>query len=136
MNLNKRKGFTLIEIMIVVMIIALIAAIAVPNLVKSRKVANDAAAVSTLLAILKATEVFTTDNERLPASMDDLFDGGYINEDSIPANMEVEFGHQFAYIFWENQPDNPYTFLAIGQPNLANYTYVLSLEDGLEEWAL
>ncbi|MCM8813945.1 MAG: prepilin-type N-terminal cleavage/methylation domain-containing protein, partial [Candidatus Omnitrophica bacterium] len=53
-----RKGFTLVEIMIVVAIIALLAAIAIPNLLRARHNANEAAAQSTLKSISTAAESF------------------------------------------------------------------------------
>ena len=56
--MKKRSAFTLVELMIVLAIIAIIAAFAIPNLMKSRMSANETSAVGSLRALMSAEETY------------------------------------------------------------------------------
>ena len=66
-------GFTLVEIMIVVAIIALLASIAISNLLRARRAANDVYAQATLKAISTSCETFAIIHSgNYPVVMNDL----------------------------------------------------------------
>lgn len=61
-GLNKDEGFTLIELMVVVMIIAVLIAIAIPSFLGFRKSAQDRSAQSELRNVLLSEKAFWLDN--------------------------------------------------------------------------
>ncbi|MGV3723999.1 MAG: type IV pilin protein, partial [Actinomycetota bacterium] len=62
-----RKGFTLVEIMIVVLIIGILLAIAVPNFIRARESSRAKSCVSNLKQIDSAKEQWAMDNKKTSA---------------------------------------------------------------------
>lgn len=60
MSLRKQSGFSLIELLIVIAIILLIAAIAIPNLLRARMAANESSAASSIRSITVAETAYFT----------------------------------------------------------------------------
>jgi general secretion pathway protein G len=79
-----QQGFTLVELMIVMLIIGVLAAIAIPSYLSSLKSAREAVLKEDLHVMRQAIDSYTMDKEQAPQSLDDLVTAGYLK--TIPSD--------------------------------------------------
>jgi general secretion pathway protein G len=75
---ESQRGFTLIELMIVMVIIGMLAAIAVPMYVQSVRHAREAVLKEDLRTMRSAIDSYTVDKQKAPQSLDDIVQAGYL----------------------------------------------------------
>jgi prepilin-type N-terminal cleavage/methylation domain-containing protein len=85
-NVRNKKGFSLLELLIVVAIILIIATIAIPSLLRSRQAANESAAVATLRTLNTAEVTYAAAGGGLYGTMAQLVSTGLA--DSSLQNMK------------------------------------------------
>ena len=97
-HLSKRSGFTLIEIILVVVIIGILAGIAIPKMGGKTEKANISQAKSNIMALGMAIQEYEMMNGSYPSSLDGLLDeskgGPYMQKKSIPKDP---WGTPFVY---------------------------------------
>jgi type IV pilus assembly protein PilA len=82
-----QKGFSLIELLIVVAIILIIAAIAIPNLLRARISANESSAVSSLRTMVTACYTYNSTFGQYPPLVSDL---GPVAAGAIPTSTQAD----------------------------------------------
>jgi len=96
-----RRGFTLVEIMIVVSLVVILVMLAAPGILRSRVIANEGAALGNLKAINNACQLYHMNNDAYPDSLFSLSDATPPYLDSVLASGEKQ-SYSFAYAFISN----------------------------------
>ena len=130
-----KGGFTLVEIMIVVAIIALLAAIAIPNVLRGRATANESAATGNIRALVNALEMFRSTNNEYPATWQaDLYTNA--TPDYGPPSFDVNLaaavavqGYNYIYARTGVAADQTYTLDAYPTTGVASGTRALFVNE-------
>jgi general secretion pathway protein G len=75
---SRESGFTLVELMIVISIIAILLSVAVPNYSRSLHHANESVLKQDLFSLRRSIDNYTMDKAKAPQSLDELVSAGYL----------------------------------------------------------
>jgi general secretion pathway protein G len=85
---RSEKGFTFMELLIVMVIISILAAVAIPRYLEHLRRAKEVVLLNNLSAMRRAIDFYATDKEKPPANLQELVSARYLRE--IPKDPVCE----------------------------------------------
>jgi general secretion pathway protein G len=104
-RLATRRGFTLLELMVVMALIVVLAAIGMASYRNAVTVAQEAVLKENLFRMRDAIDQYYADKQRYPASLQDLVSDGYLR--AIPEDPMTQSADTWQTILAEPDPNNP-----------------------------
>jgi type IV pilus assembly protein PilA len=144
-NTECESGFSLLELLVVVAIILIVTAIAVPNLMRSKMSANEASAVGSLRAINAACSNYSSAwNKGFPVSLSNLGPGkpatatsADLVDDSLAAGSKS--GYTFIYVSGTPNGGKVLTYSVQANPSITQKTgsrYFFTDQSGVIRYSL
>ncbi|MEH6940380.1 competence type IV pilus major pilin ComGC [Bacillus sp. JJ722] len=87
-----QKGFTLIEMLIVLLVISILLIITVPNIVQHQKSIRNKGCEAFVKMVQAQVQSYQIDENQLPTSLDELKSKGYIETTSCPNGKSLSYG--------------------------------------------
>lgn len=89
---NKESGFTLIEMLIVLLVISVLLIITIPNVTKNNSTINTKGCEAFVRMVEAQVQAFEMDQNRLPSNIDELKEEKYLTQTSCPNGEKVTIG--------------------------------------------
>src|ERR1700688_4711372 len=125
--MKSNRGFSLLELLIVVAIILIIATIAIPSLLRSRQAAQESSAVAQVRTINTAEVTYLSSNQGSYGSIPELITAGLLDNRFT--------GSVFGYTYTVTASSTSYTAMAIPtSTNAGRYGY-FAVTDAVVRWA-
>lgn len=125
---KKEKGFTLVELMIVIIILAVLTGIAIPSYMTLRNRARESATEAEMKNIATALELYMADIEEYPAAADMAALGTALAPYMNPVPPDDAWGK--AYVYAQTGSGTGYTLTSGGANGVVDGTYDIVFTNG------